>query len=120
MSFLSAFGDVIIRFNDELIELYPDEIEFKTGRAAIILIKKTNPRMLIHIFKAYIDPWREQIQNHDESFFMQKDYSDEVMDDKNILMLIKRLKEKWCSIGEKNQLAIWKYLNTLILLMDKC
>lgn len=120
MSFLNAFLDVVLRFNNELIELYPDEIEFKTGKAAILLIKKTNPRLLVHIFKAYIDPWREQIQNRDESFFMQKDYTQEAMDNQNILMLIGRLKEKWQYIGDKNQLAIWKYIDTLILLVDKC
>lgn len=120
MSFLSAFIDVVIRFNDELIQLYPNEQEFKTGKSAILLIKKANPRMLVHIFKSYIDPWREHIQRRDESFFMQKDYTDEAMNNENILMLIGRLKKNWSTIGDKNQLAIWKYLDTLILLVDKC
>lgn len=120
MTFLNAFIDVVLRFNDELIELYPDEIQFKTGKAAISLVKKTNPRLLVHIFKAYIDPWREHIQNHDETFFMQKDYTEEAMDNQSILMLIGRLKEKWSTIGDKNQTAIWKYMDTLILLVDKC
>lgn len=120
MSFLSAFTDVVIRFNDELIELYPDEQEFKTGKTAIMLVKRTNPRMLLNIFKAYITPWREQIEKRDETFFMEKDYKEEVVGDQNILMLIERLKEKWSYIGDVNQLAIWKYLQTLVVLMDKC
>ena len=120
MSFLRAFVDVVSRFNDELIDLYPNEIEFKTGRSAIILIKKTNPRMLFHIFKGYIDPWREHIQNRDESFFIHKDFQEEVVNNQNILMLIERLKKNWNTIGEKNQATTWKYLDTLILLMDKC
>ena len=45
MSFLNAFTDVVVRFADELIELYPDEIQFKTGKSAIVLIKRTNPRI---------------------------------------------------------------------------
>ena len=44
----------------------------------------------------------------------------EAMEDENVLMLISRLKDKWPNIGEKNQNAIWKYMDTLILLMDKC
>ena len=120
MSFLNAFTDVVVRFADELIELYPDELQFKTGKSAIVLIKRTNPRLLVHIFKAYIDPWREHIQKRDESFFMSKDYTKEAMEDENVLMLISRLKDKWPNIGEKNQNAIWKYMDTLILLMDKC
>jgi hypothetical protein len=120
MSFLTAFTDLVIRFNDELIGLYPTEIEFKTGKTAIQLIKRTNPRMLLLIFKAYIEPWRVQIQNKDEIFFMEKDYKNEVVGDQNILMLIERLKEKWEHIGTDNQNAIWKYLQTLIVLMDKC
>jgi hypothetical protein len=85
-----------------------------------MLVKKTNPRMLLQIFKTYITPWKNEIQTRDESFFMEKDYNDEVVGDQNILMLIERLKEKWLYIGEMNQDAIWKYLQTLIILMDKC
>ena len=51
---------------------------------------------------------------------MSKDYTKEAMEDQNVLMLISRLKDKWPNIGEKNQTAIWKYMDTLILLMDKC
>lgn len=120
MSFLSAFTDLVLRFNDELIELYPNEIEFKTGKTAIQLIKKTNPRMLLQIFKTYIEPYREKVMNKDESFFMNKNYEEDTGSYQNILMLIGRLKEKWEDIGEDNQTAIWKYIQTLIILMDKC
>ena len=119
-SFLTAFCNLIIRFNEELIDTFPNEQEFKTVKTAIMLMKQTNPRLLLNLFVSYIEPWKEYVTNRNESFFINKDYDDEAQGDTNFLMLITRLKQYWPNLSDKNRDCIWKYLNTLIILSEKC
>ena len=119
-SFLTAFNNLVIRFNDELISIFPEETEFKKIKTAIELVKQTNPRLLMTVFVTSIAPWVEHIKNRNEDFFMNKDYTEEVEGDDNFLRLITRLKQYWPNLGDNNKNAIWKYLDTLIVLSGKC
>jgi hypothetical protein len=119
-SFLKAFIDVLIKFNGELIDLFPEEKDFKTGKHAMEIIKKTNPRLILNISKPFIILWKDKIINKDDTFFMNKNYDDEVEGDTHILMLINNLKGKWPILNDHNKDAIWKYLKTLCVLAERC
>jgi hypothetical protein len=120
MSFLKAFSTLLLKFNDELIELFPEETEFNTLKTAIELVKKTNPRLMVEIFRSYIDLWKTQILSRDESFFMANDYDEITQGDDYFKTLIERLKKHWDTLSENNKNSIWKYLETLIKIAEKC
>ena len=47
MSLLTAFNTQIINFLDEMIKIYPNDLDFLTFKNAITLFKKTNPRKIL-------------------------------------------------------------------------
>ena len=120
MSYLKAFTTLLLKFNDELIELFPEETEFATLKTAIELVKKTNPRLLVTVFTSYIELWKSQILNRDESFFMANQYNDLTQGDDYFEQLITRLKKYWNTLSDHNKDSIWKYLETLIKISEKC
>ena len=119
-SFLKAFTNLLITFTDEVIELFPEETEFKTLKTGIKLIQKTNPRLLLEVFLNYIEEFREKISNRDVTFFMENDYENITQGDEYVQLLIARIKKYWNTLSENNKNSIWKYLDTLIKLADKC
>ena len=122
-TFLTAFNNLVIKFNDELIETFPEENDFKVSKNGILLLKKANPRKIVTIFKKYTEIYREKISNEDEDFFLQNDYNDVVNNDSekdNVFFLIDKLKKYWTVLSDSNKKNVWKYLNTLMCLSDKC
>ena len=119
-SFLTAFNNVISQFIDDLIKTFPEEREFRKFKTGFSLLKSTNNKKIVQVFKFYIENYREQINNRDDNFFIVTDsetLSDS--DDNSIANLLDKLKVYWKLLSENNKDKIWQYLNTLIILSNK-
>jgi len=118
---LTAFNNIVIKFNDELIETFPEENEFKVFKNALLLLKKANPRKVVEIFKYYSINFKNKIESKDESFFLETDPKMlSEMEDNAISNLINKLKLYWNTLSTINKDKIWQYLNTLLKLSEKC
>ena len=82
-------------------------IILKTFRQYLSLLKTTNPRKIMSLFKTYVtDKYKTQISDKNEEFFMKNKFEEEKSNIKNDNYaddLIKQLKEHWCMIDEKNK-----------------
>ena len=119
-SFLTAFNNVISQFIDDLIKTFPEEREFRKFKTGFSLLKSTNNKKIVQVFKFYIENYREQISNRDDNFFIVTDsetLSDS--DDNSIANLLDKLKVYWKLLSENNKDKIWQYLNTFIILSNK-
>ena len=117
---LSAFNNLVIKFNDDLISTFPEENDFKVYKRGIILLNSANSKKICLLFKDYMVFYRQKITEKDESFFLNNDYTEIVNNNKSegVESIISKLKHYWntMSIGNKNK--IWEYLNSLIKLCD--
>ena len=118
-TYLTAFNNLVIKFNDELIQTFPEEKDFKAYKLAIEVIRKNNAKMVCNMFKVYTLNYREKIVAKDETFFLNNDYNDIVnTKDEGIVAIINKLKMYWGTLSSDNQTKIWEYLNTLLKLAD--
>jgi hypothetical protein len=82
MSLLKAFNNHLIEFIDDLIIIFPEDLDIRTSKTFIQGIIKVNPKM---ISKYYYDNialrYKEPIDNADISFFINKDYNEDLGDD---------------------------------------
>ena len=69
MSNLTAFNTQLVNFFNELTELYPEDNNLRFGKNTCEILKKTNPRKTLEIFKEYILPHEENIMAKNEDFF---------------------------------------------------
>lgn len=118
-SYLTAFNTVVFNFNDDLIETFPEENDFKVYRRGLEWLKQSNAKKICNLFKVYTFPYREKINSKDETFFLNTDYQDVVdTNDEGIVLVINKLKKYWTTLSQENQDKVWDYLNTLIKLSD--
>ena len=118
--YLSAFNNLVIKFNDDLITTFPEENDFKVYKRAIEFINSKNNKKICSLFKNYMILYRKKILEKDESFFLNNDYVDIVKNSQSegVEKIILKLKNYWTTLSETNKASIWEYLISLIKLSD--
>ena len=121
---LTKFNKTISQFIDNLIETYSDntyyEKELGIFKIKFELLRKTNPQKCLENFLIKIYPYKKQIMNEEETFFMNKDYSNDTNQDENLIkaLKIKELCENTMSSEIKK--SIFTYFQVLIVLSERC
>ena len=117
---LSAFNNLVIKFNDDLITTFPEENDFKVYKRGIILLNSANSKKICLLFKDYMVLFRQKIIEKDESFFLNNNYTEIVnnVQSDGLESIITKLKNYWNSMSSGNKEKIWEYLNSLIKLSD--
>jgi hypothetical protein len=121
MSLYKAFNNVFISLLEDCILVFPNDSDFKKYRKGANILNEFNPRKPASIYKEYSSMFREQINNKDETFFLNNDYSDlkEVQEDNDVIAFINKIKGCWVQLSDDNKGKIWQYLQTLCTLADK-
>ena len=68
----TAYNTLVIKFNEELIEVFPKDIDFKVSLNTIKLIERTTKRKLFDLVSPQLLMYHEYIRNRDERFFEKK------------------------------------------------
>ena len=119
-TYLSAFNNLVIKFNEDLIYIFPEENDFKVYKRGIMLINSANAKKICNLFKNYMILYRTKIIEKDESFFLTNNYTEIVTESQSegIEGIIMKLKGYWTTLSDSNKKTIWDYLNSLIKLSD--
>lgn len=76
---LKAFNDHFTEFLEDIERVFPTNPTIIKAKTALTMIRKANPKMLIMSWKSYmVDKYMDVIEKGDLSFFIDKDYSDDV------------------------------------------
>ena len=119
MSQLTAFNTQLINIIEYLNKQYPDNLQIKSYGTSIELLKMVNPRKLVEGFHEFVYPFKEEIMNNNESFFMNKDYNEELCGDSNSMLEAIQLKDLWKNMIPDVQNQIFRYFQLLCLLTEK-
>ena len=121
---LTAFNDHFLCFLNDVQSVFPDDPDILSAKNALTLIRKANPKMIVKIWKTFIaDKYKEQIVCGDISFFITKDYSNDVSNTSSsdkIMESIDRLREPIRNMGEENQAKVMRYIQNLTKLSELC
>ena len=83
-----------------------------------------NPKLLVRSWDMFVvSKYQQKIESGDISFFLNKDYGDDLIDNPNskkIIESIDRLRAPIKSMSEENQTKILKYLQNLCKLTLLC
>ena len=106
-----------MEFVDDVQSIFPENNDIKKAKNGIEMLRKANPRMIIMIWREHIaDPYRDQIEAGDISFFIDKDYSKDVSHADNarsIMEAVDRLRGPIRDMGSENQVKAMKYIQNL-------
>ena len=113
MSILKVFNTHLVEFLDDFQSVI-NSPDLKTAILFINTTKKINPSMFIKGWYAYIySPYKQHIVSGDFTFFLEKNYSDDVKDDNKILDIINTIRSELKNLDEKNRKNVIKYVQNL-------
>jgi hypothetical protein len=116
-SLVSIFNNHLIECFDDILIVFPSNTDILAAKNSIIAIKQMNPAIVIKTWKKYIaDRYLEQINNDDVSFFISKDYSNDLVYSHNpdkIIETINRLRDPIRNMNESDQIKTMKYIKNL-------
>jgi hypothetical protein len=119
---LQAFNNHFFEFIDDIQMIMPDSKDIMSAKTSLTTMKKMNPRLIIKIWKNRIsDKYKQNIEDGDISFFLEKDYSEDLenMDSSNsIVNKINILREPIRNMGKENQAKCMKYIQNLTKLSE--
>ena len=110
------FNNHLIEFLEDVIEIFPENVDLKTGLTVIEGLKFAKPKYLILIWKtSIVDLYEDQIMEGDKNFFINKNYDDDVAEDnKNkVLIIIDDVKRLMRETSEENRDKTMKYVQNL-------
>jgi hypothetical protein len=114
---LTAFNNQFSEFMDDIISIFPENKDLITTKNMMTTLRKGNPRLLIQIWKNFInDPYSAEIEKGDITFFIDKDYGADIQkmnDTDKILKGIDRLRNPIKSMDKLNQNACMKYIQNM-------
>jgi hypothetical protein len=114
---LTAFNDHFVEFISDVQTVFPENADVLTAKNSLMMIRKANPKMIIKIWKSNIvDKYRNQIENGDISFFIEKDYSSDLSSAEfsgKIMEGIDRLRGPIKEMAFENREKTMKYIQNL-------
>jgi len=121
---LTAFNDHFVDFISDIHNVFPEDADVLSAKNSLLAIRKANPKMIVKIWNAFIvGKYKEQIEAGDLSFFMNKDYSSDVVNAQNsdkIMEAINRLREPIKQMTPDSQAKTMKYIQNLTKLAALC
>jgi len=119
-SILKAFNNHLIEFLDDVITVFPENLDIKTGKTFIEGLKKVNPKAIIQVWRTSIlIPYRTFITACDYSFFIEKDYKEDLaMGDNKTLKILENIRVMVRQTSEQNKEKVMKYVQNLSKLCE--
>ena len=111
-----VFCTQLLEFMDDILRVFPNNLDLKTGKTFIIGLTKVSKKKLIGIWKtSVVDIYEEAIMNGDKEYFINKDYSEDLGEggtDK-MMSVIEDIRALIRETSEENKDKAIKYLQNL-------
>ena len=113
--FNEQFGKLI----DDIITVFPTNLDLKRARNAVLLLKRSNPKLISKIWRVQVtDKYAAKIREGDLSFFLAKDYTSDLEEThvdspSDIVTAISNLRDPIRQMGHDNQTKTMKYVEIL-------
>lgn len=114
---LKTFNNHLFEFLDDIIRIFPDNLDIQTAKTSFYAVKQANPTIIIKTWVQYIYiPYKETIDNGNIEFFFNKDYSEDlagVANSKEVLKIVDTLREPVSNMTPQQKQFTMEYLQNL-------
>lgn len=114
---LRTFNTHLFEFLDDIIRIFPDNMDIQTAKNAFQVIKQANPTIIIKtwIQHVYI-PYKDAIDKGDVEFFFNKDYSSDLAELSNmseVMSVINKLRGPVSNMTDQQKQFTADYIKNL-------
>ena len=104
-------------FIDHLNKICENDSNIMMFKEKYYLVKKVNTTLIINSFIKYVLPFKNEIYNKDERYFLENGTKEDLGEKKYKYSI--DLKENWKELNDQDKEIIWKYFRVLIILVEK-
>lgn len=109
----------IDNFFTDLCNTFPKNKELNIFKEKFSLLKKANSQIIIDYFIVYIYPFKQNIINKEEKFFLEGGGQEDITAEAG-LKFRDNIKKLWVSeMSDENKEVVWKYFKVFILLLER-
>ena len=112
-----AFNDHFAEFMQDIVNVFPENVDVATASKSMSLLRKANPRLIIGIWNKYVSlKYAKEIDNGEIEFFTEKDYQEDTNNLENsaqVISAINRIREPVRMMSPENQQKTMKYIQNL-------
>lgn len=114
---LRAFNAHLFEFIDDIISVFPDNVDIVASKTSLEFTKKANPTLIVKIWYSYIYlPYAEIIDAGNLDFFINKDYSGDLSglsNSRDISAAVDALRGPIRGMSESNKAHSLNYIQNL-------
>tara|TARA_Y100000816_G_C25815759_1_gene426923 strand:+ start:276 stop:656 length:381 start_codon:yes stop_codon:yes gene_type:complete len=115
---LKTFNNHLKEFMDDILTVFPRELDVKTSRTFIIGVMKVKKKLPIDSWYNWVyKPYKEKIDAHDFEFFLNKDYDKDV-ESNEIVSGIEKIKKKIKLLSDESKKKSLNYVYNLSKLSE--
>lgn len=112
----AQFNRALLDFIKDLALSFPHVEGFRRAYASTNLMSTIQPNMVQTLFNRFISSYTDQILQHNEAFFLQKDYSEELATAGENIEIVTVLKQVWTGLQSQDKDSIWRHMEVLVAL----
>lgn len=113
-SVLKAFNNHLLEFIEDVIRIFPENLDIKTGKTFIEGVKRVNPKKIITYWRDNILAlYEKEILEGDITFFVNKDYRNDIGTEAQTLKVLEDIRGLVRETTKENKEKAMKYLQNL-------
>jgi hypothetical protein len=113
-SVLKAFNNHLLEFIEDVIRIFPNNLDIKTGKTFIEGVKRVNPKKIITYWRDNILAlYEKEILEEDITFFVNKDYINDIGTESQTLKVLEDIRVLVRGTTKENKEKAMKYLQNL-------
>lgn len=117
--YLDAFFNQYEDFLVQLKTVFPEDPDWKVYLSGLAIFRRTNPTMIVQKTWMYVSKFQDVIEKRDETFFMERDYSD-LSEGEPIEQTVQKLKNMWSTLSVENKQIVWEFVSNITKLAKVC
>ena len=113
-SLLKAFNNHLLEFVEDVIRIFPENLDIKTGKTFIEGIKRVNPKKIItYWYDNILKLYETEISQGDITFFVNKDYRNDIGTEVQSLKVLEDIRNLVRGTTKENKEKAMKYIQNL-------
>ena len=113
-SLLKAFNNHLLEFIEDVIRIFPENLDIKTGKTFIEGVKRVNPKKIITYWRDNILAlYENEITEGDITFFINKDYKNDIGTETQSLKVLEDIRKLVRGTTQENKEKAMKYIQNL-------
>lgn len=117
--YLDAFFNQYEDFLTQLKIVFPEDPDWKVYLSGLAIFRRTSPMVIVQKTWTYVSQFQDVIEKRDETFFMERDYSD-LSEGEPIEQTVQKLKNMWSTLSVENKQIVWEFVGNITKLAKVC